>query len=168
MVAFNDNIFADKKFIEAAYNAIKYLREYSNFLKADEERKREEEKAEEKNKKKNKKKKAKDEAEELNPIEALRKKIDYYGKEFRETFGPNPMEEALRWSKNVASAKFVNKKNLKENKLYARANFEAILVFIHFDKPLLVLKSFKRLLNACPSDIDTKLMTLRVLGYCNY
>ncbi len=56
------------------------------------------------------------------------------------------MDEALVWSKNVVSAKFVNKKNLKENKLYGKANNEAILVFIHFNKPLLVLKSFKKLL----------------------
>lgn len=56
------------------------------------------------------------------------------------------MEEALTWSKNVVGAKFNNKKNLKENKLYAKANSEAIIVFIHFDKPLLVLKSFKNLL----------------------
>lgn len=76
------------------------------------------------------------------------------------------MEEALRWSKNVVSAKFVNKKNLKENKLFAQANFEAIFVFIHFDKPLLVLKSFKKLLKANHNDFDTKLMALRVLIYC--
>lgn len=99
-------------------------------------------------------------------MEALRKKVDYYGKEFRETVGPNPMEEALKWSKNVVSAKFANKKNLKENKLYAQANFEAIFVFIHFDKPLLVLKSFKKLLKANHNDFDTKLMSLRVLIYC--
>lgn len=78
------------------------------------------------------------------------------------------MEEALRWSKNVVSAKFVNKKNLKENKLYAQANLEAILVFIYFDKPLLVLKSLKRLLKANYSEFDTKLTTLRVLIYCNF
>ena len=35
LVAFNDNLFADKKFTEAAYYAIKYLREYSHFIKAD-------------------------------------------------------------------------------------------------------------------------------------
>ena len=40
LVAYNDNIFSDKKFIEAAYNAIKYLREYESFIKADEERKK--------------------------------------------------------------------------------------------------------------------------------
>jgi len=77
------------------------------------------------------------------------------------------MEEALKWSKNIVSAKFVNKKNLKENKLYGKANLEAILVFIHFDKPLLVLKSFKRLLKANLNDFETKLMTLRVIIYCN-
>lgn len=27
--------------------------------------------------------------------------------------GANPMEEAYKWSKNVASAKFNNKKNIK-------------------------------------------------------
>jgi hypothetical protein len=32
------------------------------------------------------------------------------------------MEEALKWSKSVASAKFTNKKNLRENKLVAKAN----------------------------------------------
>lgn len=77
------------------------------------------------------------------------------------------MEEALKWSKNVVSANFVNKKNLKENKLYAQANLEAVLVFIHFDKPLLVLKSLKRLWKANSLEFDTKLMTLRVLIYCN-
>ena len=56
------------------------------------------------------------------------------------------MDEAFIWSKNVVSAKFVNKKNLKENSLYGKANNQAILVFIHFNKPLLVLKSFKKLL----------------------
>jgi hypothetical protein len=78
------------------------------------------------------------------------------------------MEEALKWSKNVVSAKFVNKNNLKENHLYSKANYEAILVFIHFDKPLLVLKSFKKLLNAKDNEVDLKLMTLRVLAYCNF
>ena len=78
------------------------------------------------------------------------------------------MEEALKWSKNVAGAKFVNRKNLKENKLVAQANSEAILVFIHFDKPLLVLKSFKKLLSANHNELEVKLMTLRVLRYCNY
>ena len=77
------------------------------------------------------------------------------------------MEEALKWSKNVAGAKFVNKKNLKENKLVAKANSQAILVFIHFDKPLLVLKSFKKLFNANYNELELKLITLRVLGYCN-
>jgi hypothetical protein len=59
LVAFNDNLFADKKFTEAAFYAIKYLREYSYFLKSDEEKKKEEEKAAEvaKKKKKNKNKK---------------------------------------------------------------------------------------------------------------
>jgi len=47
----------------------------------------------------------------------------------------------------VANAKFKNKQNLKENKLYAKANIEAIFVFIEFDKPLLVLKSFKKFLS---------------------
>lgn len=59
LVAFNDNIFADKKFMEAAYYAIKYLREYSVFIKADEEKKKQKEEADEKTKKKNKKKKTK-------------------------------------------------------------------------------------------------------------
>ena len=59
LVAFNDNIFADKKFIESAYYAIKYLREYSNFIKVDEEKKKEQESAENQAKKKNKKKKNK-------------------------------------------------------------------------------------------------------------
>ena len=76
------------------------------------------------------------------------------------------MEEALKWSKSVASAKFTNKKNLRENKLVAKANSEAIFVFIHFDKPLLVLKSFKKLLNANHNEFDLKLMSLRVLAYC--
>ena len=73
-------------------------------------------------KKKKKNKNKKEEVEELSPLETFRKKIDYYGKEFKETVGANPMEEALKWSKNVASAKFTNKKNLRENKLVAKAN----------------------------------------------
>jgi hypothetical protein len=72
------------------------------------------------------------------------------------------------WSKNVANAGFVNKKNIKENKLYAKANSEAIHVFIHFDKPLMVLKSFKKFLNAKYDEFETKTMTLRVLSYCKF
>jgi hypothetical protein len=76
------------------------------------------------------------------------------------------LDEALVWSKNVVSAKFFNKNNQKENKLYGKANSEAILIFIHFDKPLLVLKSFKKIIASKYNNFDVSLVTLRVLAYC--
>ena len=78
-------------------------------------------------------------------MDAFRKKIDYFGKDYSERVKKNPLEEALSFAKNVSTIKYTNKGNQTENKLFGRAFSEAIDVFIHFKKPLLVLRLLNKL-----------------------
>ena len=82
LIAFNDNIYNDKKYAEAAAYALQYFPEYVHHLAVKEKQPPVEEgvKDEEGKKKKKKKNKKAAEVEELPPLEAFRKKIDYYGK----------------------------------------------------------------------------------------
>lgn len=151
LIEFNDNIYDDKKYVEAASYAIKYLKEYVYYLQ--EEEKRATEKAEQENKedkegkkKKKKKKVAVEQVQEENPIQAFRNKIDYYGKEYSQKIKKSPLEEALNYAKCVSTIKYTNKGNARENKLFGRAFSEAIDVFIHFKKPLLVLRCINKLI----------------------
>eukprot|EP00919_Chromeraceae_sp_WS-2016_P041802 GHVR01099529.1.p1 GENE.GHVR01099529.1~~GHVR01099529.1.p1 ORF type:complete len:275 (-),score=25.64 GHVR01099529.1:669-1493(-) len=158
LINFNDNIYQDKIYMEAAANVIKYLFEYVHKLKADEEMKKNEEmkKSEDKEEEKTKKKKKKkQEVEEvLTAIQTFRKKIDYYGKEYAETIKNNPFDEAFIYAKNVVSAKYVNKDNHQENKHFGRAFIQAINTFIHFNKPLMVLRALKKLLRTNHNHYD--------------
>jgi hypothetical protein len=79
-------------------------------------------------------------------MEAFRKKIDYYGKDYAEKIKEDPMKEALNYAKNVASIIYTNKNNKEENKYFSNAFSEAIKVFIFFKKPLLVIKCLKKLI----------------------
>lgn len=71
-------------------------------------------KEDEEAKKKKKKNKAKvPEVEQLTPEEALRKKLDYFGKDYEAKIKANPLDEAYVYSKNVTSAQYTNKSNRK-------------------------------------------------------
>ena len=149
--------------------AIRYLKEYVVYL-ADEERKAKEKVEEVKEDKEPKKKKKKKKQAELavveeNPVETFRKKVDYYGKEYSEKIKKNPMEEALNYAKCISSIKFTNKGNAKENKLFGRAFSEAIEVFIHFNKPLLVLRCLNKLKRTECSPFEIHHATIKAVIY---
>ena len=78
----------------------------------------------------------------------------------------NPLEEALNYAKNVSTIKYTNKDNARENKLFGRAFEEAVNIFIHYKKPLLVLRCLKKLIRTgyCPFSIH--FTTLKALAYC--
>lgn len=79
-ISFNDNIYKDKKYVEAAAYAIPNLIEYQHLLVEESQKPKEEPKEEEAKKKKKKKKAKANEEEELTPTELFRKKIDFFGK----------------------------------------------------------------------------------------
>ena len=169
LIAFNDNIYDDKKYADASGLAIMYLREWVHRLEEEKNKpKQEEEKKEEGEGKKKKKKKKKqvEEVVEESPVEAFHKKIDYSGNEYAERVKKDPMQEALVYAKNISSIKYTNKGNLNENRLFGRAFSEAIDVFIHFKRPLLVLRCLKKLkrTNYCPFSIH--FATLKAAQYC--
>lgn len=124
---------------------------------------------EEEGKKKKKKKKAEQTVQEENPIEVFRNKIDYYGKDYSEKIKKNPLEEALNYAKCVSTIKYTNKGNLSENKLFGRAFSEAIDVFIHFKKPLLVLRCINKLkrTNCCPFSIHQATVKALIYRTCS-
>ena len=123
LIEFNDNIYDDKKYAETAGLAIRYLRQYPYYLEEVEKQAKEKEEDNKDDKEPNKKKKKKKKQAELpkeeqNPIEAFRKKIDYYGKDYSEKIKKNPSEEAFNYAKCVSSIKFTNKGSINENKLF--------------------------------------------------
>ena len=167
-IAFNDNIYSDKKYAEAAAIAMEYLPEYVHHLEVKAKEPVEEPTQDEapKNKKKNKKKKA-PEAEELTGIEAFRKKIDYYGKDYAESIKADPLKEAFTYAKNVTSGRFINKANAKENKIFGKAFAGAVKTFIHFNKPLLVIKALKKLLKTKFDLFTEHYWSVKAIAYCN-
>ena len=167
LISFNDNIYQDKKYVEAAAYAMQDIPEYIHQLevKAKQPVVEEAPKEEEGKKKKKKKNKKAVEPEELPPLEAFRKKIDYFGLEYAEKIKGDPMAEALVYAKNVASAKYINKENVKENKLYSKAFANAVNTFIHFNKPLLVIKSMKKLLKTQSDPFTEQFWSIKVINY---
>lgn len=92
-ISFNDNIYKDKKYIEAAAYAIDNLFEFTKQIEIEASKPKQEETKEEEAKKKKKKNKNKtQEVEELSPDQAFRKKFDYYGKEYDAKIRANPLE----------------------------------------------------------------------------
>ena len=77
------------------------------------------------------------------------------------------MQEAFTYAKNVTSAKYVNKGNIKENKLYGRAFSSAIRVFIQLNKPMLAIRAHKKLLKTKTDPYLTLLSTLKVITFRN-
>lgn len=169
LIAFNDNLYCDKKYSEAAGVAMEYLPEYVHSLAVKEKESAVDENTgeEEGKKKKKKKKKNANEVEELPPAEAFRKKIDYYGKEYAESIKADPMTEALNYAKNITSARYINKDNLKENKNYGKAFANAVRTLIHFNKPLLVIKAMKKLLKTRADAFTEYFWTVKAIHYCN-
>ena len=92
--------------------------------------------------------------------------MDYYGKEYSEKIKKDPMEEALNYAKCVSTIKFTNKGNSKENKLFGRAFSEAIDVFIHFNKPLLVLRCLNKLRRTLCSPFEIHHATIKSIIFC--
>ena len=115
LIEFNDNIYDDKKYAEAAGWALRYLKEYVYKIQEDElkekEKAEEETKEEKEGKKKKKKKKAAENVVEESPLDAFRKKIDYFGKEYSEKIKKSPLDEALNYAKCVSTIKYTNKGN---------------------------------------------------------
>jgi hypothetical protein len=76
------------------------------------------------------------------------------------------LEEALAFAKNVSTIKYTNKGNAAENKLFGRAFSEAIDVFIHFKKPLLVLRLLNKLKRTqfCPFSLH--FAAIKAVLYC--
>lgn len=102
-------------------------------------------------------------------MEAFRKKIDYFGKEYAESIKADPMKEALNYANNVTSARYINKKNQKQNKIYNKAFSAAVRTFIHFNKPLLVIKAMKRLLKTQSDPFVENYWSIKAINYCtNY
>jgi hypothetical protein len=126
----------------------------------------EETKEEKEAKKKKKKKKAVESGVEESPLDAFRKKIDYFGKEYSERVKKNPLEEALAYAKNVSTINYTNKGNAIENKLFGRAFNESIDVFIHFKKPLLVLRLLNKLKRTQFCHFDLHFATIKAVAYC--
>lgn len=77
------------------------------------------------------------------------------------------MDEALVYAQNVGSAKYVNKSNKKENKLYAKAFSNSIRVFIHYNKPLMVIRTLKKLIKTEYDPFLTLSSTIRSIIYRN-
>ena len=96
----------------------------------------------------------------------FRKKIDYFGKEYAEKIKANPVEEAYVYSRNISSAKYVNKGNVKENKLYCKAFWHAIRVFIRLKKPMLAIRAHKKLLKTKSDPYLTLLSSVKVITFC--
>lgn len=80
----------------------------------------------------------------------------------------NPLEEALVYAKNVSTIKYTNKGNAAENKVFGRAFAEAIDIFIHFKKPLLVLRLLNKLKRTHFCQFALHFATLKALTYCNF
>ena len=77
------------------------------------------------------------------------------------------MKEAFTYAKNVSTAKFVNKGNADENKLYAEAFSEAIKIFIFFNKPLLVVKCLKKMMKTNHDPYLEHFILMKALLYRN-
>jgi hypothetical protein len=93
--------------------------------------------------------------------------MDYHGKEYSEKIKKNPLEEALNYAKCVSTIKYTNKDNVIENKLFGKAFEQAIDVFIHFKKPLLVLRLLNKLVHTSFSVFSIHFATLKATLYCN-
>ena len=78
------------------------------------------------------------------------------------------MNEALTFAKNITSARYINKSNVKENKIYCRAFAGAVKTFIYFNKPLLVIKALKKLLKTDSDKFTELFYTVKAINYRNY
>ncbi len=77
------------------------------------------------------------------------------------------MQEAFVYAKNVSSAKYINKGNVKENKLYIKAFFNAIKVFIRVRKPMLAIRAHKKLIKTKADPYLTLLSSIKVIAFRN-
>ena len=137
LVRYGDDIFNDRKYMEAAGIAIKYLMNYAQIK-----------------------------AELAPPKESPHQppNIDYNGAEYLKNLG-DPHQEALRWAKNVASAQYLNKNNQKINSIFFRAFGQALKLFIRLGKPMLALKTLRKLLKTNVDPTVTHLYRLTALLY---
>jgi hypothetical protein len=71
----------------------------------------------------------------------------------------------LKWARNVASAKFVNKNNDDLNNIFFKAFGQALNLFIHLNKPMLALKTLKKLLKTKTNPTVTHLFKLKAIIY---
>ena len=78
------------------------------------------------------------------------------------------MNEALMFAKNITSARYINKGNVKENKIYCRAFAGAVKTFISFNKPLLVIKALKKLLKTDSDKFTELFCSVKAINYCKY
>lgn len=104
--------------------------------------------------------------EEVPAIDSFKKKIDYDGVEYTEKIKNDPLAEAFVYAKNITSARYYNKDNLKENKLYAKAFAQAIRTFIHFNKPLMAIRAHKKLILTKHDPYLCHFWTLKTLNFC--
>lgn len=73
----------------------------------------------------------------------------------------------MNYAKCISTIKYTNKENAIENKLFVKAFEQAIDVFIHFKKPLLVLRLLNKLVRTNFSVFSIHFATLKAILYCN-
>ena len=78
------------------------------------------------------------------------------------------MNEAFNYAKNITSARYVNKSNIKENKVYCKAFSNAVKTFIQFNKPLLVIKALKKLLKTQVDAFTEHYWIVKAINYCKF
>lgn len=67
----------------------------------------------------------------------------------------------------MTSGRFINKANAKENKIFGKAFAGAVKTFIHFNKPLLVIKALKKLLKTKFDPFTEHYWSVKAIAYCN-